>query len=270
MVTSVNGNILAALQALENAQANRVTDSQTAAQTNTAADSAAPGRDPAVVYAGADGAPNLSAILSLQDGLNSAASIADVGVSAGNAISGLLNLLKEKTAQAQAGQGDPASLNADYKDLLATIDQLAKSASFQGVNLLDGSSSGDLTFKADASGDALLSLTPTDFTAGGSVLSLAGTDLTGSSDDLAGLLTQVNAASTAVAAHLSQLTAQAQQIQTHLGVVSQLANGLSGQPDLDADSARLQALQIQQALSGQTQSIANQAPQAMLSLFRTS
>jgi len=269
MVTSVNANMLAALQAREAAQANRPAESQAGSQTQTA-DGAGAARDPAVVYTGAAGAPDLSAVLSVQDGLNKAASIADVGLSAGHTISGLLNLLREKTAQAQAGQGDPAALNADYQDLLATIDQLAHSAAFQGVHLLDGSSSADLTFKADPAGDSTLSLSPQDFTVGGPVLGLAGTDLSGSADDLASLLGQVNTASGTLSAQLAQLNGQAQQIQTHLGVVSQLANGLSGQPDLDADTARLQALQIQQMLSGESQGIANQAPQALLSLFRAS
>ena len=71
-------------------------------------------------------------------------------------------------------------------------------------------------------------------------------------------------------AGLAQMNGQAAQIQTHLGVVTQLSGALSDQttPDLDADGARLQALQVQQALAGLSQGIANQAPQALLSLFR--
>ncbi len=38
--------------------------------------------------------------------------------------------------------------------------------------------------------------------------------------------------------------------------------------DLDGEGARLQALQVQQQLSGQSASIANQAPQALLALLR--
>jgi flagellin len=153
---------------------------------------------------------------------------------------------------------------------LQTIDQLAGSASFQGVTMLNGGSGSDLQFQADPSGDTTIGLTPQDFTTGGPVLSLANTDLLGSQDDLASLLDQVNAASSGVTAQLSQMSAQSQQIQGHLGVVSQLSSALHGgaSPDLDADSARLQALQIQQALAGQSQGVANQAPQALLSLFR--
>jgi flagellin len=38
--------------------------------------------------------------------------------------------------------------------------------------------------------------------------------------------------------------------------------------DMEAASAKLQALQVQQQLGTQSLSIANQAPQSMLSLFR--
>lgn len=266
MVTSVNSNLLAALQARENALANRTSDAQAPPQ---AADGATPGVQPAVVYAGSSGAPNLSAVLSLQDGLNRAASISDVGVSAGQAIAELLSLARDKVTATQAG-GDPAALNGDYQQLLQAIDQLANSAQHQGVKMLDGGSGGDLSFPADLTGDAMLSLTPQDFTVGGPTLGLAGTDLLGSSDDLAAVLGQVDAAGGAVAAQLAQMNGQGAQVQTHLAVVSQLSGalGADGPADLDADSARLQALQVQQALAGQPQGIANQAPQALLSLFR--
>lgn len=266
MVTSVNSNALAALQARENALANR-TGSAPIRQT---AAGGAP-RDPAVVYTGSAEIPSLSAILSVQDSLNRAAAVSDVGLSAGQTISQLLGALRDKAAAAQTGSADQkAGLNADYQELLKTIDQIANSASFQGVKMLDGSA-GDLSFKADASGEATITLAGQDFTVGGPVLGLAGSGLLGSSDDIAGLLGQVDAASASLAQQLAQMSAQSEQIQGHLSVVGQLQSALAGgQPaDLDADGARLQALQLQQALSGQGAGVANQAPQALLSLFRS-
>ena len=269
MVTSVNGNSLAALQARENALANRSGGAPGASSTT----SDGGGRDPAVVYAGSSGTPGLSGVLSVQDSLNRAASIADVGASAGQTIADLIKLLKEKATVAQSATGadQKAALNGDYQDLLQTIDQIAKSASFQGVKMLDGSSSGDLQFKADPNGDATINLTPQDFTPGGPLIGLAGTDLLGSTDDIAGVLGQVDAASNAIAGQLSQMNAQSDQIQGHLSVVSQLQTVLAGQApvDLNADGARLQALQLQQALAGQGAGMANQAPQALLALFRS-
>jgi hypothetical protein len=64
------------------------------------------------------------------------------------------------------------------------------------------------------------------------------------------------------------------QITAHAGLVA-LANGAQQSgvgglvtPDLDGEGARLQALQLQQQLSVQSVSIANQAPQALLALLR--
>ncbi|MFC3069718.1 flagellin [Phenylobacterium soli] len=265
MVTSVNGNALAALQARENALANR----STGAPTSNAADAVGGVRDPAVVYAGPGELPGASALLSVQDSLNRAASIADVAMSAGQTIGDLLKLMREKAVSAQSGGADKASLDADYQQLLQTLDQIARSASFQGVKMLDGGSTGDLQFKADVNGDASISLSPQDFTADG--LGLARTGLSGADGDLAGLLDQLDAAGASVAAHLAKIGGQSEQIQAHLAVVSRLqtslANGASS--DLDADTARLQALQVQQALAGQGGGVANQAPQALLALFRS-
>lgn len=67
---------------------------------------------------------------------------------------------------------------------------------------------------------------------------------------------------------------QSDQITAHAGLVAlasgalQEADGGLVNPDLDGEGARLQALQLQQQLSGQTVSIANQAPQALLALLR--
>lgn len=270
MVTSVNGTSLAALLAQENALANR-TSTTTPSLTDPLLDQGQT-QDPASVFTGSSDASALSGILSAQDSLNRAASISDVGISAGKTISDLLSLVREKALAAQGATGgqDKTALNADYQKLLQTIDQLAKSASFQGVAMLSGGSGGDLQFKADVTGEAMVGLTPQDFTVGGPTIGLAGTNLLGSPADVASVLGQVDAAGGALSTQLSQMSAQSDQIQTHLGLVGQLQSALAAQgtTDLNADSARLQALQIQQTLTGQTQSIANQAPQALLSLFR--
>lgn len=273
MVSSVNPSLQAALLAQEAALLNRSTDN-TGAASDAAAPTSSKAQDPAVVYAGTSGAPALSAVLSVQDGLTRAASISDVGINAGQTISSLLDLLKQKivAAQGAASDADKGALDSDYQQLLQTIDQLAKSAAFGGTTMLDGSAGAGLTFSAAPNSDATLTLSPQDFTVGGPVIGLAQGDLLGSAGDLASLLDQVDSASGALNAQLAQMTAQSQQIQGHLGAVSQLSNALSSSttPDLDADGARLMALQVQQALqaSGQAQSVANQGPQALLSLFR--
>jgi flagellin len=267
MVTSVNGGALAALLAQEQALARRAP----AADAQAPAPALGDQTDPAVVYDGATG-PALSAILATSDSLNRAASISDVGVSAGKAIADLVDVLKEKAGEAQsaASPDDQQALDADYQTVLQTIDRIARSASFQGVTMLDGGSGQDLSFKADLSGETSLNLAAQDLTVGGPVLGLAGTDLLGGPGRLAAVLDQVNAASGALSDSLGQMTAQSDQIQGHLGVLGRLQSaladdGISGDA---AETARLQALAVQQALAAQGGSVANQAPQALLSLFR--
>jgi flagellin len=73
---------------------------------------------------------------------------------------------------------------------------------------------------------------------------------------------------------LGNLGAQAKQIEAHTAFVSKLSDTLEAgvgnlvDADLARESARLQALQVQQQLGVQALSIANQAPQVILSLFK--
>jgi flagellin len=65
------------------------------------------------------------------------------------------------------------------------------------------------------------------------------------------------------------------QLSAHRDIVAMLSNSQQGgvgplvDSDLAVESARLQALQVQQQLGGQPLSIANQAPQQILQLFKS-
>ena len=64
-----------------------------------------------------------------------------------------------------------------------------------------------------------------------------------------------------------RIDTQSEFVQT---MVDSLTTGIGGltDTDMEAASAKLQALQVQQQLGTQALSIANQAPQSLLSLFR--
>jgi flagellin len=70
------------------------------------------------------------------------------------------------------------------------------------------------------------------------------------------------------------LGAASSRLESQSSFVSKLTDSLTSgvgalvDADLEETSARLQALQVQQQLATQSLSIANQAPQAILSLFR--
>jgi flagellin len=77
-----------------------------------------------------------------------------------------------------------------------------------------------------------------------------------------------------VNSELARLGASAKRIENHEIFVSKLQDTIKGgignlvDADLAVESARLQAAQVKQQLGTQALSIANQAPQSILSLFR--
>src|SRR5690606_26650561 len=100
---------------------------------------------------------------------------------------------------------------------------------------------------------------------------LAGVDVT---SDLAGAMAAVTSAlTTATDAAAAFGTAQ-NRIEAQSNFVGKLTDSLKAgigsmvDADMEEASARLQALQVQQQLGIQSLSIANQAPQSVMSLFR--
>ena len=85
---------------------------------------------------------------------------------------------------------------------------------------------------------------------------------------------KIEVAQNLVTSRLAELGAQAKQIESHNKFVSKLTDALETgignlvDADLAKESARLQALQVQQQLGVQALSIANQSPQVILSLFQ--
>lgn len=92
--------------------------------------------------------------------------------------------------------------------------------------------------------------------------------------DPAAALAAVEAALTNANAKLAELGAQSKQIEKHTLFVTKLMDSLEVgvgnlvDADMARESARLQALQVQQQLGAQALSIANQAPNIILSLFK--
>jgi flagellin len=85
---------------------------------------------------------------------------------------------------------------------------------------------------------------------------------------------QVVASLTFLNSELARLGASAKRVENHSIFVSKLQDAITGgignlvDADLASESARLQSLQVKQQLGTQALSIANQAPQTILSLFR--
>jgi flagellin len=235
-------------------------------------------KDNAAVWAIAQGQrADVGALGAVKMSLDRATSIADVSLTAGESISDLLNQIKEKVVAARDISLDPNSRNAldsDYKALLRQIQGIVNNATFDGANILDGSLGASLQFLANADGTQNVTLSTHDMTLGGSIITM---DLTTSLNTVAGataVAAMLDASMANVNTALGDLGAEAKQIEGHSKFVSKLSDTLTAgignlvDADLAKESARLQALQVQQQLGAQALSIANSAPQVILSLFK--
>ena len=220
---------------------------------------------------------DVGALSAVKQSLDRATSIADVALSAGESVSDLLNQLKEKVVAAKDSSLKTQSrelLNADFQALLKAIASAVDNATFDGGNILNGSLTTGIRFLANADATSFVTLSAKDLSLGGAIIELSTSDslltLTGATQALTRLddsITQLNAS-------LGEIGAQAKQIEAHQNFVTKLVDTLESgignlvDADLAKESARLQALQVQQQLGAQSLSIANQAPQVILSLFR--
>jgi flagellin len=210
--------------------------------------------------------------------LDRATSIADVAISAGETISDLLISMKEKVTAAMDPSLDTVSrtaLNSDYRSLLRQITQIVNDAEFDGANMLDNSLGTGVRFLANADANSYITLTAKNMSLGGPIITMgAATSISTVTlaTSIQGLLTSsisnVNQA-------LGDLGAQGRQIESHNKFVTKLTDVLTSgignlvDADLAKESARLQALQVQQQLGAQALSIANSSPQIVLSLFKS-
>ncbi|MDO9609310.1 MAG: flagellin [Brevundimonas sp.] len=273
MTTSVHTNT-SAMIALQNL--NRTNDQLASTQGRVSTGLKVQGaKDNAAVWAVAQGQrADKGSLESVTTSLNRATSIADVSLAAGEQISDLLLELKTKATAAadpSASAATRASYDQEFQALLGSIGSFSANATFDGANILDGTSTVALDFLANADATETISVNRQDLTVAG--LSLTGEDLTTEANATAAL-TAVTTAITTASSRLAELGAQAKQIERHTSFVSKLSDSLEAgignlvDADLAKESARLQALQVQQQLGVQALSIANQAPQVILSLFQ--
>jgi len=273
MTNSVHSNA-SALVALQNL--NQISDRMAATQNRISTGLKVGGaKENSAVWAIAQNQrADLGALGAVKTSLDRASSLTDVTLAAGESISDLIIQMRQKAAAA----ADPsqtaesrAAYNDDFQSLLRSVQQFADSATFDGVNLLDNSETAPLAFLANVDAVDTISIDPHDLT--GTGLNLDGLDLldqTGA--DAARVL--IDTALATVNTAMAELGAQAKQIETHNTFVTKLMDSLETgigklvDADLAKESARLQALQVQQQLGAQALSIANQAPQIILSLFK--
>ena len=213
-----------------------------------------------------------SAYDAIREGLNRAKSMADVGLAAGESISDILTQMRDKAVAAMDTSISATSRTAYTNEFVSLRDQITSvvaNAVFDGANLIGGGANRD--FLANTTGTQIVTLPTLNFTL--AALGLSTVTLTTaaiSSTSRASVetaLTNVNSA-------LARLGVATKRVESHEIFVSKLQDAITGgigslvDADLASESARLQSLQVKQQLGTQALSIANQAPQSILALFR--
>ncbi|AGH49114.1 flagellin domain protein [Sphingomonas sp. MM-1] len=249
---------------------------------------------------------DLGKLSAVTSSLNNAKSVTDTAIAGAEQVSDLLNQMKAKALEASDAGLDQDSRDAIAKDLTALKEQvntIIDGSDFNGTNILkndpadatndqivsalqsiaSGSSAltvsnqGYTSLSETALGDATNTGTLTWVKTGGKDIDLSDSS-GGGGDTGAQKATDFGAALdtffSKVQDSLSTLGAASRKIEGQLSFNSKLTDVVTSgignlvDADLAKESAKLQALQVQQQLGVQALSIANQAPQTILSLFR--
>jgi len=275
MALSVHTNeaALIALQNL-NATSSQLGDVQGRISTGLAINTA---KDNAAVWAIAQGQrADIGSLGAVKSSLDRATSIADVASTAGASISDLLVQMKANVVAALDPSIDTASrnsLDSAYKSELRQITSIVQNATFDGANLLNGSVA-QIKFIANADATGFITLSSQNLSLGGTIVTVPATSSITSVAAASIALAQLSASIINTNAALGNLGSQSKEIANHSLFVQKLTDQLTTgvgnlvDADLAKESARLQALQVQQQLGTQALSIANQAPQILLALFK--
>ena len=275
-----NNGAMVALQTLKSINMN-LTDTQDAISTgkeiSTAKDGSAVWAISKVMESDVSGFEAISDALSLGE------STVAVASAAAEQIVDVLTEIKQLAISANSENVDFDKIQTDISERVSQVSSIISAAQFNGSNLLasDVDGAGATSLSIVSSLDRVGSAAPTAAT-----ISVDTVDFE-ANIDLASDLTVITDTSTAATAlgeietflqtaidGAAELGASAARIQDQNTFVGKLTDAMKSgmgalvDTDMEEASARLQALQTQQQLGVQALSIANQAPQTIMQLFR--
>ena len=275
-MNSVNTNV-GAMIALQNLQVTNNELTQVQSRINTGK-KVASAKDNGAVWAIAQGQrAEIGALNAVKDSLQRGQSAVDVSLAAGESVSDLLVQLKEKALSATDSSltsSARSALNEDFKSIRDQIATVVSNASFNGVNLIDGSSTGGFAALANVEGTSNITVSTQNMSLSGSVVTLGASAQINTASAATASLALVSASIDNVGASLAKLGTGSNSLGTHLTFVGKLQDTLEAgvgnlvDADLAKESARLQALQTKQQLGVQALSIANSSTSILLGLFR--
>ena len=272
---SVNTNY-GAMIALQQLNKTNMSLQETQSRVNTGL-KVAGAKDNGAVYAIAqDMRADVSGLEVAKTSLDRTQSTTDVALAAGEAISDLLVEMKEKALSASDASLSTPQRTAYSEDFKALRDQIAtivSNAEFNGVNLIDGSTTA-LNAIANADGTNKLTVTHENMSLSGSIVSITAAQDIDTVTEATAALSTVSASMQALNQALARLGTASKRIEVHNTFVTtlrdQTESGIGNLVDADMarESAQLQSLQTKQQLGVQALSIANQAPTIINSLFQ--
>ncbi|MEI7573847.1 MAG: flagellin, partial [Phenylobacterium sp.] len=253
MSASINTNVasMLAMQNLSRTQS-ELTTTQARIATGQKVSSA---KDNGAIYAIANNMRGSSiALNAVRESLQRGQSSTDVALAAGDVVSDLLNQMKEKALAASDTQLNTSSRNAMNADFVALRDQITKTvtnANFNGFNLIKGTPN-TISALADETGTSKITVAGQDLSLNGGNVTVTATTSVGTQALAASTITLVNASIKNVSLALAKLGSGSKALTAHLGFVNKLQDAIDAgignivDADLAKESARLQALQVQQ------------------------
>jgi len=270
---NTNGGALIALQYLSATQGQL---NQTQSHINSGL-KVATARDDGAVYAIAQNQrASVAGYASVIASINNGTSSIDVALSAGQSISDLLIQLKTKALSAADSSLDTASrqaINANFTALRDQITTIVKNAVFNGFNLVDGSTN-QITALASADGSRRITTSAQNLKLSGSIVTLKSTATVSTQAKASTLVAIIQTSLTNVNSAMAKLSSGAAKFSIQATFSQKLSDTLTQgignlvDANMAQESAMLQSLQVKQQLGVQALSIANQAPQTILGLFR--
>ena len=220
---------------------------------------------------------DVSGFKAVSDALSLGESTVAVASAGAEQITNLLNEIKEKVVAATGENVDHGKIQNDVDELVNQVNSIIGASQFNGANLLNTAGNAGITVLSSLDRDATGTVTASnitvasvDFEANLDLSDIDVSDSAAADTSLAAIEAHIQTAVDGAAA----LGASAKRISDQNEFVSKVTDAMKSgigalvDADLEETSARLQALQVQQQLATQSLSIANQAPQAILSLFR--
>jgi flagellin len=271
---NTNSGAMIALQYLNQTQAD-LSQTQNAINTGLKVSSA---KDDGAVYAIAQNMRgDVAGYGAVQDSLNRGMSTIDVAMSAGQSISDLLIEMKTKALAASDTSLDTTSRQAMNQDFVALRDQIStivNNAVFNGYNLVNGSTT-QITALASSDGTRKITASAENLNLSGSIVTISTGASISTQAGASTMVAAIQASLTNVDSALAQLSSGSKKFSIQLDFASKLSDSLTSgignlvDADMATESAHLQSLQVKQQLGVQALSIANQAPQTILSLFHS-